>query len=58
MVTTMRRDWDDSVGTPIEQARRIHAEHGRSFRQQTSASGIAARREAVLARSREQRRAT
>jgi enoyl-CoA hydratase len=58
MVATMRRDWDAGVGTPLEQARKIHAEHGQSFRNQTSASGIAARREAVLARSRDQRQPT
>jgi enoyl-CoA hydratase len=57
MVATMRRDWDANYGTPLEQARLIHEEHGRKggFRESSSAAGIAARREAVLARSRTQR---
>jgi enoyl-CoA hydratase len=55
MVAAMRRDWDVSFGPPIEEARRIHLEHGRAFGGGASAAGIAARREAVLARSRQQR---
>jgi enoyl-CoA hydratase len=57
MVATMRRDWDASNGTPIEQARRIHEEHARlgGFRAQAAAAGIAAHRDAVLDRSRTQR---
>jgi enoyl-CoA hydratase len=60
MVSTMRRDWDATNGTTIEQARKIHLEHGREggFHQGSSAAGIAARREAVLARSRTQRGST
>ncbi len=55
MVAAMRRDWDASFGPPMEEARRIHLEHGRAFGGGASAAGIAARREAVLARSRQQR---
>jgi enoyl-CoA hydratase len=60
MVSTMRRDWDASNGTTIAQARKIHEEHGREggFRERSSAAGIAARRESVLARSRTQRGST
>ena len=57
MVMAMRRDWDASGGTPIEEARRIHEEHGRrgGFREQATAAGIASRRDAVLQRSHAQR---
>jgi enoyl-CoA hydratase len=57
MVTTMRNDWDDANGTPIAEARRIHADYGRKggFRDRATGAGIAARREAVLERSRGQR---
>jgi enoyl-CoA hydratase len=57
MVTTMRRDWDDSNGTTIAEARGIHADYGRKggFRDSATGAGIAARREAVLERSRAQR---
>jgi enoyl-CoA hydratase len=58
MVAAMRRDWDATVGTRLDVARETHAEHGREFRTQSSAAGIAARREAVLARSRTQRQPT
>ncbi|MEX1006367.1 MAG: enoyl-CoA hydratase [Acidimicrobiia bacterium] len=56
MVARMRRDWDASTGVPIEEARRIHAEHQRGGSLSTSESDIAQYREAVLARSREQRK--
>ncbi len=55
MVARMRRDWDASMGVPIEEARRIHLEHSRGGSLSTSQSDIAQYREAVLARSREQR---
>jgi enoyl-CoA hydratase len=56
MVATMRRDWNDSVGPPIAEARRIHYEYARSGGfGDASSSGIAARREAVIARAKEQR---
>jgi enoyl-CoA hydratase len=57
MVATMRRDWSASVGTPRAEAFEIHWEHARSgtFGASSDAAGIAARREAVIARSRDQR---
>ena len=55
MVTTMRRDWDASSGAPIDQARQIHEAHARAGGFRSSAAGIAARREAILERSRRQR---
>ncbi len=58
MVATMRRDWDASVATPLAEARRIHEEHARQggFRSVSTGEGLAARRESVMARSRQQRR--
>ncbi len=56
MVAQMRRDWDASMSVPIEEARRIHAEHSRNASMSSSQSDIAQYREAVLARSREQRK--
>ena len=56
MVGRMRRDWDASMGVPIEDARRIHAEHSQGASISSSQSDIAQYREAVLARSREQRK--
>jgi enoyl-CoA hydratase len=58
MVITLRADWNESVGVPVGEGRRVHTRHA-------IAGGfggnrgeeIAARREAVLARSREQRAA-
>jgi enoyl-CoA hydratase len=60
MVATMRRDWDASYGTPLEEARKIHDDHARQggFREGSSAAGIADRRDAVLARARTQRPST
>ena len=56
MVSTMRRDWDESVNTPLADARRIHAEHGQEYYTAgRGGEGISAYREAVLARSRRQR---
>jgi enoyl-CoA hydratase len=56
MIRAMRADWDANVGTPVNDAHRIHAEHAVAggFTQSTGA-GIADRRETVLARSRNQR---
>lgn len=56
MVGRMRRDWDASMGVPIEEARRVHAEFQREGSRSTSQSDIAQYREAVLERSREQRK--
>lgn len=58
MVVALRADWNESMGVPVAEGRRVHARHA-------VAGGfggnrgeeIAARREAVLARSREQRSA-
>jgi enoyl-CoA hydratase len=56
MVSTMRQDWDASMGAPVDQARRIHAEHAaRDGFNTKRGADIAGRREAVLARSRDQR---
>ncbi|WP_293899042.1 hypothetical protein [Phenylobacterium sp.] len=56
MVLALRRDWDESVGPPVAEGRRVHSRHAveGGFGGNRGAE-IAARREAVLARSREQR---
>jgi enoyl-CoA hydratase len=56
MITAMRADWDASGGLPVADARRVHREHrdGGGFNSRTGAD-IAGRREAVLARARDQR---
>jgi enoyl-CoA hydratase len=56
MITAMRRDWDESMHVPMAQAREVHARHATEggWRAGTGAD-IAARRETVLARSKEQR---
>jgi enoyl-CoA hydratase len=56
MVRVLRRDWDESVGPPVAEGRRVHAAHARQggFGGNSGAE-IAARRERVLARSRDQR---
>ncbi len=56
MISAMRADWNANVGPPVAEARRIHAEHaiGGGFVHSRGAD-IAGRREAVLARSRDQR---
>jgi enoyl-CoA hydratase len=58
MVRAMREDWDATSGTPIRDARQLHVEFARlaGYAGQATAEGIAARRDAVLDRSREQRR--
>ena len=57
MVATMREDWDATSGTPVRDARRLHLETARlaGYAGRATADGIAARRQAVLDRSREQR---
>jgi len=57
MVAALRRDWDESVGPPVAEGRRVHAQHARAggFGGNLGAE-IAQRREGVLARSRDQRR--
>jgi enoyl-CoA hydratase len=56
MIRIMRRDWKASMGVPVDEARRIHAKHASdpAFTGRKGAD-IAGRREAVLARSRDQR---
>jgi hypothetical protein len=58
MVATMREDWDATSGTPVRDARRLHMENARDagYVGQATANGIAARRDAVLDRSRAQRK--
>jgi enoyl-CoA hydratase len=57
MVATMRADWDATSGIPVRDARRLHMENARDagYAGQATADGIAARRDAVLDRSRAQR---
>jgi enoyl-CoA hydratase len=58
MIATMRDDWKANMGTPVDEARRIHAGHAvRGGFTRSSGADIASRREAVLARSRVQRAA-
>jgi enoyl-CoA hydratase len=57
MVATMRADWDATGGLPIRDARQLHLQTAREagYAAQATADGIAARRDAVLDRSRAQR---
>jgi enoyl-CoA hydratase len=57
MVAAMREDWDATSGTPVRDARRLHMENAREagYVGRATADGIAARRDAVLDRSRAQR---
>lgn len=56
MISAMRADWNANVGAPVAEARRIHAEHAvRGDFTHSRGADIARRREAVLARSRDQR---
>lgn len=56
MVATMRHDWDETTGVPIAEAERIHEEHrARGQFDAPRSDDIAARRDAVLDRSRRQR---
>jgi enoyl-CoA hydratase len=56
MIAAMRRDWDANVGGPVAEARQVHRQHAidGGFVHSQGAD-IAARREAVLDRSRSQR---
>jgi enoyl-CoA hydratase len=56
MIAAMRHDWDANVGAPIAEARQVHRQHAidGGFVHSKGAD-IAARREAVLDRSRSQR---
>jgi enoyl-CoA hydratase len=56
MIRAMRTDWDANMGTPVNDAHRIHGEHAVAggFTGSKGAD-IAGRRETVLARSRTQR---
>jgi hypothetical protein len=58
MVAVMREDWDATGGLPVRDARRQHLQTARDagYAGQATADGIAARRDAVLDRSRAQRR--
>ena len=57
MVAAMREDWDATGGIPVRDARRLHLENARDagYAGRATADGIAARRDAVLERSRAQR---
>jgi enoyl-CoA hydratase len=56
MVRALRQDWNESMDVPLDQARRIHEDHAaRGGFQGPRAPDIAARREAVIARARNQR---
>jgi enoyl-CoA hydratase len=56
MVRALRHDLDESVGTPLEAARRIHEEHAaRGGYRSGSGVDLATHRDAVLERSRRQR---
>ena len=48
MIRTMRRDWDDTVGRPVEEARAIHDAYQKSFGE-TRVSEFTDRGEEVLA---------
>jgi enoyl-CoA hydratase len=56
MIAAMREDWDESMGPPVAEGRRIHSAHRKQAGyDQSRGEDIAARRETVLARSRDQR---
>jgi enoyl-CoA hydratase len=56
MVQRMRRDWDASSGLPRAEAHRVHMEFARDAASpSTTQADLAARREVVLDRSRDQR---
>jgi enoyl-CoA hydratase len=55
MVAAVRRAWDATENVPLEDASRVHLEHAAASVTNRSGSDIAAHREAVLSRSREQR---
>jgi enoyl-CoA hydratase len=55
MVAAVRRAWDATENVALEDASRVHLEHAAASATNRSGSDIAAHREAVLSRSREQR---
>jgi enoyl-CoA hydratase len=55
MVAAVRRAWDATENAPLEDASRAHLEHAAASATNRSGSDIAAHRDAVLSRSREQR---
>ena len=57
MVATMRADWDATSGLPVREARQQHVQTAldAGYAGQATADSIAARREAVIGRSRAQR---
>ncbi len=56
MVRALRRDWNESMDVPLDEARQIHNEHAaRGGFRGSRAVDIAARRESVVARARTQR---
>jgi enoyl-CoA hydratase len=55
MVADVRRAWDETENVPLEAARRAHLEHAGRSASNRSGADIAAHRESVLSRSREQR---
>lgn len=55
MVGALRRDWRESMGVPVDEALRIHYQHAaRGGFDGASGADIAARRETVIARARDQ----
>jgi enoyl-CoA hydratase len=57
MISAMRADWDESMGPPVADARRVHAAHrDKGGFNKSRGADIAGRRERVLARSRDQRK--
>ncbi len=55
MVAAVRRAWDATENVPIREAARLHLEHAAASATNRSGADIAAHRDAVLSRSREQR---
>jgi enoyl-CoA hydratase len=55
MVAAVRRAWDATENVPLEEASRAHLEHAAASVTNRSGADIAAHRDAVLSRSRDQR---
>jgi enoyl-CoA hydratase len=56
MVAAVRRDWDATDRLPLDEAHRVHLEHGRAAGSRSrTGEDLAAHRDAVLRRSRTQR---
>ena len=56
MVAAMRRDWDATGSLPIEEAHRVHLEHGRAAGSRSfTGTDLAAHRDAVIERAQTQR---